>query len=144
MLLKTVRIPKQGSVNTISLDVLPEEASVDYVNRVRDQWLKDYDILPVVSEERVIELYQDYTIYRINRETKQVGNFGADIELPVNCVAVVLQHLPEQLIQRPPIYITSDMEAYIISSTGVTVSVINGPAKKPNMVLKSDIIPGKL
>lgn len=125
MLLKTIRTPSQA-VLRLDLEVIGDHLTPKGVEAIRNEFLEDKGIRPVISEEHVIELYQEYKIYRINVETKQIGNFAGDMNLPHNCVAVIIQDAPSDMCIPNIIYITSDMEAYIISDTGVTVSVVNG------------------
>lgn len=136
MLLKTIHTPNQ-ILKTLDLDAtfLSADETVDAVNKIREEWLEGKGILPVLSKERYIELYRDYEVYRVCPETKQIGNFAGDLNLPHNCVAVIIQNTPKDM-PIEPIYVTSDVEAYIISDTGVTVSVINGKKDVDSITIK--------
>lgn len=138
MLLKTIYTPNP-ILKTLDLDAtfLSADETVDAVNKIREEWLEDKGILPVLSKERYVELYRDYEIYRVCPETKQIGDFAGDLKLPHNCVAVIIQNTPKDMPVEP-IYITLDVEAYIISNTGVTVSVINGKKTVEGTVLKGN------
>lgn len=122
MLLKTISTP---SPLHIDLQPLSADQATEAVCQLREDFLAGKGVLPVISEERVVKLSNDYIIHRVCPETKQLGNFAGDPKLPYNTVAIVCQNTPEDM-RVSPIYITSDMEAYVISDTGVTVSVING------------------
>ncbi len=125
MLLKTIRTPDHSSLLNIDLSDLPADQAIEEVKALKEEFFNSKGIQPVISEERCVVLYHDYTIHRVRTETKQIGNFAGDCKLPHNCVAIIVQNTPKDIV-IPNIYITSDMEAYVISDTGVTVSVING------------------
>lgn len=127
MLLKTIRTPNQiPSTLDLNATFLSADETVDAVNKIREEWLNGKGVLPVLSHESVKYIWDIWDLYRVCPETKQIGEFAGDLNLPHNCVAVLIHKRyvddPETRIE----YITSDVEAYIISETGVTVSVING------------------
>lgn len=127
MLLKIITRPSQTPLIGYDVDLsgLSAEEAVNTVNSMKEEFLQSGGINPVISEEQVIVLADKYSIYRVSLETKQLGCFAGDCRLPHNCVAVVVQN---RSVDMPVenIYITADQEAYVISKTGVTVSVING------------------
>lgn len=125
MLLKTIRTPDSRILMNVDVSDLPADQAIAQVSAMKEEFFNSKGILPIISEERCRVLHHDYTVYRVCPETRQIGDFAGDLNLPHNCVAIIYQNTPKDM-PVPPIYITSDMEAYIISDTGVTVSVING------------------
>lgn len=127
MLLKTIRTPNQIP-STLDLDAtfLSADETVEAVNKIREEWLNDTGVLPVLSHESVKRLWDIWDLYRVCPETKQIGEFAGDLNLPHNCVAVLIHKRHDNDPETRFEYITSDVEAYIISDAGVTVTVING------------------
>lgn len=123
MLLKTIRTPNQSMIGN---PLVTEQLTPEGVDALYKHQFGIEGILPVISHESVKQLGRVYDLYRVCPETKQIGDFAGDMNLPHNCVAVIYHKNyntdPEFEIE----YITSDVEAYIISDAGVTVTVING------------------
>lgn len=125
MYLKTIRTPSPLALH-VDLSPLSADEATDAVCQLREDFLAGKGVLPVISHESVKPLCYVWDLYRVCPETKQIGDFAGDINLPHNCVAVLI-HKNNDVAEKFFIeYITSDVEAYIISDTGVTVTVING------------------
>lgn len=127
MLLKIITRPSQTPLIGLDVDIsgLSAEEAINTVSSTREEFFQSGGVKPVISVEEVIVLAKKYFIYKVSPETKQVGHFAGDCKLPHNCVAVIVQHYSVDMPMEN-IYITADQEAYVISETGVTVSVING------------------
>lgn len=126
MLLKIITTASQNHLSGLNIDLsgLSVEDAINKVNYAKEEFYHSNGIKPVISEEQVIVLTNKYFIYKVCPETKRLGHFAGDPKLPHNCVAVIVQpYDSETTIEN--IYITAAQEAYIISETGVTVSVIN-------------------
>lgn len=106
MLLKTVKYPSL-TIEVDSTDLSP----VEHVNAIRDEFMRT-PTNTWTKEETVSRIGIPYTITHVK----------GDETLPKNCIAFIV-HTVEGRLER--ILVTDDMEAYIISETGVTVSVIN-------------------
>lgn len=125
MLLKTIITPSPVTLH-VDLESMTADQAIQHVGQLKEDFLAGKGIRPVVSHESVKQLGRIYDLYRVCHETKQIGDFAGDMNLPHNCVAVLIHKNNTTDSEIMIEYITSDVEAYIISDAGVTVTVING------------------
>ena len=133
MLLKTIRTPIQIAT---TLNFIGDNITPAGVEAIRQEFYEGKGILPVLSHESVKPLSAIWDLYRVCPETKQIGDFAGDLNLPHNCVAVLIHKANHATTNISIEYITSDIEAYIISDAGVTVTVINGKKAVEGWALK--------
>lgn len=112
--------------NNLSIDDALDRFKRDTLGRIK-MIPNPFEKQPQVKEESFTDIYPPFKIIRTSLLNGLPG-------IPPDTVAII-QHTVEGRTES--IFVSGDEEAYIISDTGVTVSVINGKKDVDDIILKS-------